>query len=429
MLLFHGTGTVFSVLGNYLNIIYVDPITTPLAELRNTVNESMKQQPLLSYCYHVRWKLMEGFRSLKGSPTELWLCYFLKFLQSYSYYSFSLICVMFLSHDFHYSDLEAGAIYGFGGGLVTFWGFVAGYLIDTIGVASALKAGCAITLFSRVWVFRTTNRMALLFNLWFLLPMGCCLGLPVLATGVRRYTHLKNRSFAFALFHVVMNLAVLASGLVFDLCTLLYLPNKPIAAVPLQQLAVLDSSIASNVTAASKSLIVGDVENVWYLSSYRLILLTGIAANVVSCVATLGVREIKVECDKVQYLDNEEDNTEQTLNSREVVTFLNDETEALRTLPQKSQKVVSFTPTRAKGLQLLCETLRSSNFWRLLVVCFATVSVRMIFRHVDATLPKYLEREFGDKTLKGTVRRTIMAGLSLSFCWLRYIFSRYYFVY
>ena len=48
-------------------------------------------------------------------------------------------------------------------------------------------------------------------------------------------------------------------------------------------------------------------------------------------------------------------------------------------------------------------------------MCFATVSVRMIFRHVEATLPKYLEREFGDQIAKGTVRKAIIFSVIVGF--------------
>ena len=65
-------------------------------------------------------------------------------------------------------------------------------------------------------------------------------------------------------------------------------------------------------------------------------------------------------------------------------------------------------------------------------MCFATVSVRMIFRHVEATLPKYLEREFGDQIAKGTVRKAIIFSIivgfpvflsvfALTYFWLHYI--------
>lgn len=57
-------------------------------------------------------KLSSGFSSLSGSPAELYKAYVLKFLDSYSYFSFSIIFTLFLSEDFGFSDVTAGAVYG-----------------------------------------------------------------------------------------------------------------------------------------------------------------------------------------------------------------------------------------------------------------------------------------------------------------------------
>lgn len=52
---------------------------------------------------------------------------------------------------------------------------------------------------------------------------------------------------------------------------------------------------------------------------------------------------------------------------------------------------------------MLTETLKSRSFRRFLVVCLISLNVRMIFRHLDATLPKYMVREFGQDVAKGTI--------------------------
>ncbi len=57
-------------------------------------------------------QLSSGFSSLSGSPPELYKAYALKFLDSYSYFSFSIIFTLFLSEDFGFSDVAAGGVYG-----------------------------------------------------------------------------------------------------------------------------------------------------------------------------------------------------------------------------------------------------------------------------------------------------------------------------
>lgn len=152
-------------------------------------------------------KVRDGFSSLSRSPTELWKAYALKLLDSYAYFSFSIILTLFLSREFGFSDIAAGTIYGGYGALVTIYGCIAGWLVDNLGVACSLRVGFFLSLLSRILIFATTSRAVILLNMCFLLPFANCLGIPVLSTGIRRYTVESNRTFALGLFYVVLNVA------------------------------------------------------------------------------------------------------------------------------------------------------------------------------------------------------------------------------
>ena len=146
------------------------------------------------------------------SPPELIKAYALKFLDSYSYFSFSLIFTLYLSDEFGMTDVQAGVVYGMWGALITIYGLVTGTIIDRYGVARCLRVGYALSLSSRVMLFVTTSRRVLLGCLLVTLPLGNCLGIPVLTVGIRRYTHDANRGFAFGLYYVVMNVGALVAG-------------------------------------------------------------------------------------------------------------------------------------------------------------------------------------------------------------------------
>jgi len=314
-------------------------------------------------------KVYSGFYSLKGSPSELWKAYVLKFLDSFSYFAFSLIFTLFLSSDFGFSDIKAGTIYGAWGALITIYGLMTGFIIDNLGVARSLRIGFFIALISRIWILMTTSRAVLLFNTLFLLPLGNCLGIPVLTIGIRRYTTEENRGFAFGLFYVVMNVAALFSGPLVDLCTIL---------------------IEGGTTAEGEGQQVDDNNNddelvaVWKFSGYRAVILTGIIANAIACLVTLSIREIKIAEKGGNMSDDDNGNDNENEKS------------------EKNGQIV-FKPKKANPMQIFKETTRSKNFWKFLLVCVITLNVRMIFRHLDATLPKYMVREFGEKVPKGTI--------------------------
>lgn len=210
----------------------------------------------------------------------------------------------------------------------------------------SLRVGFLLSLLARVCIFITTSSKMLCFHMFFTLPMGNCLGIPVLTTGIRRYTNESNRGFAFGLFYVIMNVAALLSGPIVDMLTIWYKG---------------EDGDKESANAESKG---------WSFTSYRAIILTGIVANIVACIISFTVREIKVGS-----------------NSNDSGT----------------SGVSNFRPKGGSFFQILKDTVKSSSFWRFLVVCLVTLNVRMIFRHLDATLPKYMIREFGNDVPKGTI--------------------------
>jgi len=316
-------------------------------------------------------KICEGFSSLSGSPTELYKAYLLKFLDSYSYFSFSIIFTLFLSEDFGFGDVAAGSIYGAWGALVTVYGLVSGVMVDNMGVAMSLKVGFSLSLLSRISIFFANSKTVLLWNVCLLLPMGNCLGIPVLTTGIRRYTTASNRGFAFGLFYVIMNVAALLSGPVVDMCTILHKDKN-------------NAEADSNDDAGSNVEDDGALPE-WSLTGYRIVILTGIIANVLAVLVAFTVREIKLD-DKQQAPIAAADAT-------------NDSNSSSKTTPSVS----TFQPLKGSPTQILRETLSTPSFWRFLAVVMITLNIRMIFRHLDATLPKYMVREFGPSTPKGTI--------------------------
>lgn len=68
---------------------------------------------------------------------ELWLIFVVKALESYSYFSMSLIYVIYLTDTFHVGDIAAGGSYGLWGMLTVLWGVVLGPAVDMLGATPA----------------------------------------------------------------------------------------------------------------------------------------------------------------------------------------------------------------------------------------------------------------------------------------------------
>ena len=387
----------------------------------------------------LKLKLLEGFTSLQNSPSELYKVYFLKFLDSYSYFSFSIILTLFLSSDdFNYTDIEAGTIYGVWGMMITVYGFLTGFIVDNLGVSKSLKLGYGLSLIARIGIFFCISKWWLLFHLYFTLPLGNCMGIPVLMTGIRRYTTKKNRGFAFGIFYVVMNIAALISGPVVDILTIWYKGGDS------------TSNDDENIVDANGN-------KKWSLTSYRAIILSGIVANIIAFLVTFTVREIKVVDDdpyqqqqlvqtaeqqeshhqnqnqsqQGRYKDDDDDATaliKNNSNSNSHLTDVGDEIILLEAISSPSSKkfitapgtgttitttgsgngtgngnVTIFQPKTGSPYKILSDVFHSPSFRRYLVVILIMINVRQIFRHLDATWPKYMIREFGPNVAKGTI--------------------------
>ena len=317
-------------------------------------------------------KVLDGFTSLKGSPNELWIAFTLKFLDSYSYFSFSVIMTLFLSEDFGYSDYQAGTIYGVWGALVTLFGLTTGPIIDKLGVATSLRIGFLISFIAKCLIFITSSRVNLLLAI-VLLSYGNCLGIPVLTVGIRRYTNSDNQGFAFGLFYVIMNLAALLSGPTVDFCTI-YFANK-----------MKDDQQQDNGRLLEDMNNNDNLVPEWSFTGYRLVILIGIIANIAACLITLSVKEIKVSSPPTT--------SSSSLGRRN----------QNNTTSNNDSGTETFQPVKASTKEIFIETIHSPDFWRFLVVCMITINIRMIFRHLDATLPKYMVREFGENVAKGSI--------------------------
>lgn len=120
----------------------------------------------------------------------------------------------------------------------------------------------------------------------------------------------------------------------------------------------------------------------WTMTNNRAIILSGVAANFVAVLVAFSVREIKVDAGKHRGSPTPTPSSNDT---------------------SSSSKVTTFKPLQGSSYQILSETLQCPSFRRYLVVCLLTVNVRMVFRHLDATLPKYMVREFGENAPKGRI--------------------------
>ena len=306
-------------------------------------------------------KVSSGISSLtSNSPPELYMAYILKLLDSYAYFSFSLIFTLFLSDDFNFNDVQAGSIYGAWGALITIFGLFTGTIIDNLGVAKCLRIGFVLSFVSRVVIFTCTSRTVLLTCLLITLPLSNCLGIPVLTVGIRRYTNEENRGFAFGLFYVVMNVGALIAGPLVDALTIHY--NDLVAA---SDGGDDNQSMADEEVDATDTETDTETNTSWTMTSNRAIILSGVIANFIAMFVAFSVREIKVDANaKMETSPQPKNNVASNHDGK------------------SKTNISQYQPLKGSPYQILSETIRDPNFRRFLLVCLLTINVRMVFRHL-----------------------------------------------
>jgi len=107
----------------------------------------------------------------------------------------------------------------------------------------------------------------------------------------------------------------------------------------------------------------------YHFTSKRLIILSGAATTLLSLVVSLSLREIKVSEDDEEI----------------------------------GGSVKTNVVERASPVTIVKELLAMPMFWKFLAITLICVNLKCIFRYLDALLPKYLVREFGENVPKGMI--------------------------
>jgi MFS family permease len=157
------------------------------------------------------------FTVLKGAQRELWLTFLIKFLIYTAYSVTNKTMVLWLSKDLGYSDQAAGALVGWvWAPAMTVFTLLAGSLTDAIGLRRTFFLGVAICTVARTVMVTTTNAPLALVCGVLPLAVGEALGTPVLLAATRCYSTVQQRSMAFSIIYMVMNVGYLAAGYLFD---------------------------------------------------------------------------------------------------------------------------------------------------------------------------------------------------------------------
>jgi MFS family permease len=150
----------------------------------------------------------DSWRTLAGSPSELYYTYAVKWLISLPIFAKLLTIVLLLSEDFGLSDQEAGWLYGLHGMSIAVLTIPAGFLIDAVGLRACMTLACMMEALACLVVAYTSSLTVVTWMLLLVSPIGIAVIVPAMKVAVKRFSAEHVRHEAFGMLYVVQNVAV-----------------------------------------------------------------------------------------------------------------------------------------------------------------------------------------------------------------------------
>ncbi len=159
----------------------------------------------------------DKFTILRTAPRELWVVYAINILEyiAYTFMQFSLM--LWLTEDLSQSDESAAYTLMVWGMILSAMMTTAGMVTDGLGIKRSFWLGYAFCVFGRLAIAFDQDYLGAIIIGLGPIAVGMALMSPVVAAAIRRYTDKNQRSMAFSLFYVLMNVGYAIGGWGFDM--------------------------------------------------------------------------------------------------------------------------------------------------------------------------------------------------------------------
>jgi MFS family permease len=297
---------------------------------------------------------LERFTSLRTAPRELWIINGAYLMENIAYkLSAGAVLMLWLTSDLGFTRTDAGITIGWWSASLTLFTVMVGSLVDALGIRRTFLLGFWVCLAARLV-------MTISVSPWIAIPLGMglhAIGLafmsPVMVAAMKRYSTAAQRAVAFSLFYALMNAGFAIGGRLFD------------------RLRNNEHGMGEHGTWTVPGL---DIE----LSTYRVLILLSVIVTVPGLIVTWFLLREGVEMTE----------------------------EGVRITPRAANRHAGLglfqniwrncRDTTQKTAGIFKSLWGTAAFYRFLVFMGLVVFVRIIFYHLDYTLPTYAIHELGN---------------------------------
>ncbi len=294
------------------------------------------------------------FTVLLTAPRELWLIYFGKVMETAAYGLFNMGLMLHLINDLQYTDAGAGGFVGLWATIIALFVFLVGSLSDAVGIRKTLIFAFTLCLITRVTASLVGHPVLSPILSFIPMTLGVAMTIPVIVAASRRFTNKSQRSIAFALLYVLMNVGFMIAGKLFDVVRNDWMGKDGVLRLPL---------IGSE------------------LSVYETIFLIAAVFTAVGLIPFVFLMRKGVEMP--------EEGDELIVNPDGEVTG--------------EGGIFSYLwEVMVKTGKILAEVFTERAFYRFLLLLTLIVGLRIVFYHMHYTLPPWSDRELGYGSRFGT---------------------------
>jgi MFS family permease len=157
------------------------------------------------------------FTVLRSAPRELWIILCAYVLENVAYkLSTGSVLPLWLAHELGMNNYTKGLTIGIWSALLTFFTIMVGSFTDVMGIRRTFILGFVVCGLARMGMLFTTPAMLPLGLGLLPLALGLALMTPVMTAAMKRYSTAAQRSVAFSLYYALMNLGFAIGDRMFD---------------------------------------------------------------------------------------------------------------------------------------------------------------------------------------------------------------------
>lgn len=160
---------------------------------------------------------LQKFLCLRSAPRELWIIFIAYILENAAYkLSSGSVLPLWLAHELGMSDTNKGLVIGIWSALLTLFTVLVGSFTDAAGIRRTFLLGFAICAVARIAMLFSSPQIIPLGLGLLPLALGLALMSPVMTAAMKRYSNAAQRSMAFSLYYALMNLGFAVGDRMFD---------------------------------------------------------------------------------------------------------------------------------------------------------------------------------------------------------------------